>query len=172
VTVSFLEARRFPVVGLQNPIDIGFAVNLDVVTSLMDVKPIVLEAKTTGTRNTHALVESSDALIDESDQFVSSSRIKSSNGEIVDLATDEDVLAIERAAVEVALVSGAMEAKIFNQDAGDHFLPKASSFRMALESTEDRNDQGTTIENLVEALQVPRSICVVDLQEAGNRRRR
>jgi hypothetical protein len=65
-----------------------------------------------------------------------------------------------------------MKTEILDQDAGDHLFPETTSFGMTLKSTEDRDDQGATIESLVETFRVPGSVGIVDLQEAGNRGRR
>jgi hypothetical protein len=140
---------------LKNTVDVGLTVELDVVTSLMNINAVVLDTETTGASFTHTETLGGDTIIDAGDECCSSSRVKGGHSKVIDLATDKNIFAINKTTIKVAFVGGVAKVKFINQDASDHTFPKATSFRMALKSAKDGNNVSATIQGLVEALEVP-----------------
>jgi hypothetical protein len=155
MAVSFLVARRFPTVSLQDAVNVSLTIELYVVASLVDIDAVVLDAETAGASFTHAKTLGGDAIVDERNQGRSGGRVEGGHSKVVDLTADKNIFAIDEATIEIAFVGGVAELEFVDQDTGDHALPKATSFRVALEGTEDGNDVCATIQGLVEALEVP-----------------
>lgn len=71
-------------------------------------------------------------------------------------------MTIDSTTVEIRLVGGRAETEFGNEDLIDQTGPENTSFGVALESFEDRNDMGPRIDGHVEALLEPGAIGVVN----------
>jgi hypothetical protein len=94
------------------------------------------------------------------EDFVGEFGIGGSNTEVVDLAAEENLVALVGHLVDVALVGGGFEAH-FGQDAIDVSFPEGTSFGVALESVTNGEDHGSVELDTV-TFEIPFGIGIVD----------
>jgi hypothetical protein len=120
IAIASLMFRGIPTMCLKETPNVGLAVQLNVISGLMYIKPIVLVVDTTRTEQTNTLVKSGDARVDVANQQLSSGLSGRSDGEVIDLATHENSVTVDGATIQVVLVSGRVKTKFLEKDTNDH----------------------------------------------------
>ena len=167
-SVTGVGGRCLPTMSLEHAADVGLTVEFGVGSSLVNVETIVLAVEATGAKSAGAQVASSDTFIDEGNQLRRGSEGAAGDSEVVHLPTNKDEGTIDETTIKIALVGGRVEAKFINKNSNNHPFPETTSLRMSLECTFHRNDVGTRVEDLLETFEIPRSIGLIDFEEAGS----
>ena len=140
-------------------LNVGGARQCSIIAGLVDVEAIVCS---TGAKflevNVFSFIVFDGA--DLVEDFVGEFWISESNTEVVDLAAEENLVALVGHLVDVALVGGGCKSH-FGQDAIDVSFPEGTSFRVALESVTNRKDHGSVELDTV-TFEIPFGIGIVD----------
>ena len=117
---------------LENTIDVSFTGELDVILSLVDVDTIVVRKLTLCSDDANALILRSDLVVDKGDELASgASSDASTNGKVINLATDKNNFIVNNTTVEVTFMSSILEANIAKNPI-DHRFEEVTSFWMTL----------------------------------------
>jgi len=161
-----------PSVSLEEAIDVRSAVDVDAVSRLLDLDTVEFgeRAKIFKGRGSfgRVLEGSADNVID----LLRDSLRGGGDGEVVDLAEEEDVDATERGAIDGFVMSSMGEIEFRAEEDGvDLVLPETAGFWVALEGMVNWEDE-RAIEGDAEALLVPFSIGIINGDVGRNTRRR
>ena len=78
--------------------------------------------------------------VDVGDELGNSIRVRTGNGEVVNLTADKNTNTIDEAGVEVAFMGSGFEAKGLHEELNNNPFKAGASFRMTLESTVEREN--------------------------------
>ena len=98
-----------PSMGLEHTVDVRLRADLDVILGLENVNAVVSLVDATGGFYTHGGVFGFDMAAQFGDEFFGSFLRRGSGSEIIHLAADEYLVAVDMAEVQVLLVSGILE---------------------------------------------------------------
>ena len=161
----FVGARCLPVVGLEKATDVGFSGKFNVGGCLEDIVAIVVSEKAEIFKRDHSFIGAlklgTNVVIDLLGKLLGFA----GNGKVIDLANHEDVLAVNGSSVDILLMGSVGEAK-FRKDAVDVVFPEDTRFRVTLECTENRDDQGA-VEFDTSALFIPFGKGIINFEESG-----
>jgi hypothetical protein len=171
--LAFVESGGFPAMGSQESLDVRGTVDFDVVTSLRKIDTVKGGSKAKVDERGSGLIGQLKLVTNGGKNLFRDFRIGAGNGEVIDLAAQENGLRTKLVGdVNVALVGGGTETKFGRgKNPIDVRLPEAAAFGMTLESTSHGNHHRSIKSDAI-FLEVPISEDVVDGKKSGNRRAR
>ena len=104
-----------------------------------------------------------------SNERLTNGNCRSSNGKVVDLTADIDLVVLEETAIEVAFMRGSGEAKTIDEDVVGEFLKQFTGFRVTLECMLGMNNH-TTWDVDIETCMIPIGVGVINTNVGGNGR--
>ena len=131
---------------LQHTIDVGRAVQLDVVAGLDDINAIIARAD--------AVASGNSLVIDVGNEFLGNGGITAGNSIIIDLTAEKNSVAVNSATIDVALMRSGAKIML-GEDVVDHPFPKSASFGVTLKGLEHRDDMSRGVDVGAVALAVP-----------------
>ena len=108
---------------LEHAINVGLAAQLDIVSSLKVVNTIALLVETSFGFNAHGSIFSLDVFTDLGDAQFSSVGGFSADCKIINLVTDQHVLAINSTGIDISLMDSVMESHLIDEDFSDKAFP-------------------------------------------------
>jgi hypothetical protein len=159
-----------PVVGLEEAANVGLCREADVVRGLENIVAIVVSEKAKVLKGDNSFIGEFEFGANEVIGLLGCRFSSACKGKVIDLAGHEDGFPKEVTFVDVLLVGSVGEAKI-SKNAIDVSFPEATSFRVALESAEDRNDK-RAVKFGASASFIPFSKGIIDAKEGGFSRTR
>ena len=108
---------------LEHAINAGLSAQLDVISSLKDVNAIVLLVETSFGFNAHGSIFCLDVFTDLGDEQFGSVGGFSANCKIINLATDQHVLAVNSTGIDILLMDSVTESHLIDEDFSDNAFP-------------------------------------------------
>ena len=167
IVIRVFGPRRFPAMGLENMINVGFTGQLDVVMSLMDIDAIIVNANALGIEDPDTFKFGGYMLVDDSNELFSSLGGLGGDSKVINLVTDKNKFTINFAMIKVPFMSGGGEVEfIALKNANNHPFPESTSFRVTLESMVQRDDMCVRVNVSAKVLAMPRMVGIIDLKVA------
>ena len=146
--------------GLKNAVDAGLTTDLDTVPSLEDINAIAAFVHPLFSGKAHSIKLGFDAFSQFGHEEFGAFLRGRSTCEIIDLTTDENLMSIDGAGVEILLMGCVLETHLVDDDIGHHLFPQGSSFWVSLQRLAERDDMRLAVVRALVCETNVKSLCV------------